>query len=54
MYSDIATMKFDAFGYISSTTPVYALDEEEPWIFYHDQLGEEPGSFYYAFSQGGD
>ncbi|PID91751.1 MAG: hypothetical protein CSA96_06640 [Bacteroidetes bacterium] len=50
LYSMAATMKFDVFGYITDMTPVYTLEEETPWVFYHDQLGDDPGSFYYQYS----
>ena len=50
IYSSIATLKFDLFGYISSLTPAYSLDHEIPWLFYHDQVNGENTSFYYQFS----
>lgn len=51
LFSLSATLKFDLFGYISDFTPVYSLDHQVPWLFYYDQLNEEPGSFYYQYSQ---
>ncbi len=51
LFSLFATLKFDVFGYISEFTPVYTLEEEVPWLFYYDQLNEEPGSFYYQYTQ---
>ena len=47
VYSTISTLKFDKFGYITSLTPKYTLDYDIPWLFYHEQLNEEPSSFYY-------
>lgn len=52
LYSASTTLKFDLFEYITDQTPVYSLDEEMPWLFYHDQLNGEPSSFYYQHSQG--
>jgi len=51
IFSLIATFKFDVFGYISNFTPKYSLDEKVPWLFYYDQVNDEPGSFYYQYSQ---
>lgn len=51
LYSASTTLKFDLFNYITDMTPVYTLDKETPWLFYHDQLNEEPSSFYYQHSQ---
>lgn len=47
MNSFISTIKFDWFGYISSYTPVYSLEGQKPWLFFHDQVNEEKTSFYY-------
>jgi hypothetical protein len=50
--SFIATLKFDLFGYYSSFTPKYTLDEDIPWLFLHDQLNSsEPTSFYYQHTE---
>ena len=51
IYSFNATLKFDIFKYITNMTPVYYLGDDRPWLFYHDQVNEEPGSFYYQHSQ---
>ena len=51
LYSASTTLKFDLFNYISDQTPVYTLEEEMPWLFFHDQLNGEPSSFYYQHSQ---
>ena len=51
LYSASTTFKFNAFKYITDMTPVYTLEEETPWLFYHDQLNGEPSSFYYQHSQ---
>ena len=50
IYSIISTIKFDLFSYISNLTPVYALNDITPWLFYHDQLNDENTSFYYKHS----
>lgn len=44
-----AQVKFDLFGYISSITPVYKTSNK-PWLFFHNQLGDEPGGFYYNYT----
>jgi hypothetical protein len=41
------TFKFKVFGYITPLTPKYYLGGDTPWLFYHDQLNEEPSSYYY-------
>jgi len=51
LYSASTTLKFDVFEYITDQTPVYTLEKETPWLFYHDQLNGEPSSFYYQHSQ---
>jgi len=50
MYEAIATLKFDLFNYISPFTPKYYLQDTIPWLFYYDQLNDEPTSFYYHHS----
>jgi len=50
-FTELKTFKFNTFGYITELTPEYSLDEETPWLFYHDQVNGEPGSFYYEHSQ---
>jgi hypothetical protein len=50
-YSSLKTFKFNTFGYITKLTPVYSLDQETPWLFYYDQVNDEPSSFYYQHSQ---
>lgn len=47
IYSFIATAKFDLFKYISNLTPVYSLEHNTPWLFYHDQVNDESSSYYY-------
>lgn len=51
IYSRIATLKFDLFGYISKKTPVYKVNGDHSWLFYHDQVNDQKTSFYYAFTQ---
>ena len=51
LFSMAATLKFDLFEYISEITPEYSLDQEIPWLFYHDQLNDENTSFYYQHSE---
>lgn len=51
IYSLISTLKFDVFNYITNKTPKYIVDEEQPWLFYFDQLNGEPSSFYYQHSE---
>ena len=48
-YSAISTIKFDNFGYISSKTPVYSL-QEKPWLFYYESVNDEITGFYYHHS----
>jgi hypothetical protein len=43
----IATIKFDLLGYVSSYTPKYLVNDEHPWLFFHDQVNDKPTSFYY-------
>lgn len=50
IYETIATLKFDLFNYISPYTPKYYLKDTIPWLFYYDQVNEEPTSFYYQHS----
>ncbi|MCF8369840.1 MAG: hypothetical protein K9G76_12440 [Bacteroidales bacterium] len=48
LYSKIATLKFDAFGYISSQTPVYDLQTYSyPLLFYYLTVNDNHTSFYY-------
>jgi len=49
-YSAIATVKFDAFNYITESTPVYSLKNNTPWLFYMDEVNGENSSYYYSFS----
>lgn len=51
VYSIIATLKFDLFGYISSFTPRYSLNQNIPWLFYYDECNDKETSFYYQFTQ---
>ena len=51
IYSVIATVKFDLFGYISKKTPVYKNNGSYSWLFYHDEVNDKKTSFYYQFSQ---
>lgn len=50
VYSIIATIKFDLFGYITDKTPAYKVAGDQSWLFYHDQVNEEKTSFYYDFT----
>ncbi len=50
IYSWISTLKFNVFGYITRFTPKYYLGGKTPWLFYYDQMNDEPGSFYYHYS----
>ncbi len=50
IYSEIATIKFDLFKYISPLTPVYCLNKDKPWLFFYDQTNKEKTSFYYHHS----
>lgn len=51
LYSKIATLKFDLFGYISDLTPKYHADADNPWLFYYDQVNKENTSFYYKHTE---
>lgn len=50
-YSEISTLKFRLFGYISSFTPVYHLNDTIPWLFGHDEVNTDNTSFYYPHTQ---
>ncbi len=47
IYSHLVTLKFDIYGSISGLTPVYHLDDDQSWLFYHDQVNDAKTSFYY-------
>ena len=47
LYSAISTFKFRTWGQITSLTPKYTLKYDIPWLFYYEQLNEDPSSFYY-------
>lgn len=49
-YSEIATLKFDLFGYISKLTPKYSFKDTVPWIYYHEEVNSNITSFYYQYS----
>jgi len=51
LYSMIATLKFDLFGYIAETTPIFALNQPIPWLFYYEEVNEDVTSFYYQHSE---
>ncbi len=51
LYSSISTLKFDVFDYMTALTPKYTLDYDQPWLFYYEQLNDEPSSFYYQHPQ---
>jgi hypothetical protein len=46
-YSDISTFKFNTYGYITASTPIYKTGKQ-PWLFYEKELGNNPGSFYHV------
>jgi hypothetical protein len=48
IYKELATLKFNYFGYITSVTPVYKKDP--PWLFYYQDVNDKKTSFYYKFS----
>ncbi len=50
IYSAINTFKFDKFGYISESTPVYAFKNGQPWLFGGDEVNNDNTSFYYKFT----
>lgn len=50
IYSEISTLKFNWFGYISNYTPMYSLNDSIPWLFIHDSVNGEKTSFYYHHS----
>lgn len=52
IYKFITTLKFDLFGYIPSSTPVYTLDYEDPWLFVSEEVDKDlKGSFYHQYSE---
>jgi len=51
-YSAVATLKFDAFHYISSQTPVYSLDYDKPWLFFFEEVDPKSHlSYYYVHTE---
>lgn len=50
LYALIATFKFNTFGYIAETTPVYSLNQNVPWLFYYEEVNDDVTSFYYSHS----
>jgi hypothetical protein len=52
IYSAIATLKFDLFGYIVQRTPFYSLDNEYnvPMLFYDITVRDTPAGFYHNHS----
>jgi len=47
-YTEIATFKFDAFGYMTSRTPVYDLENfKTPMLFYDLTVNDNYTSFYF-------
>ncbi len=50
IYTEIASTKFNCFGYISKLTPVYSFKDTVPWIFYFDEVDGKKTSFYYQHS----
>ncbi|MBN2350164.1 MAG: hypothetical protein JXJ22_15095 [Bacteroidales bacterium] len=51
MYTKIADIKFECFGYLSPTTPVYAFKNNKPWLFFHETVDENSTSIQYQHSQ---
>jgi len=49
LYSFFVTLRFDLFGYMSPKTSKFKL-EIDPWLFYDKEFGNEPGGFYYKYS----
>lgn len=49
IYSAVASVKFDLFGYISTLTARYKTGEK-PWLFYKKEYGNERGCFYYNYT----
>jgi hypothetical protein len=49
LYSLFVTVRFDLFGYISPKTSKYKL-EKNPWLFYDKEFSDQPGGFYYKYS----
>jgi hypothetical protein len=47
LYEWVATFKFDRFGYIAETTPVYSLKYDVPWLFYYEEVNDDVTSFYH-------
>jgi hypothetical protein len=47
IYTRISTFKFNNFRYIPSTTPVYALNQKDPWLFYYEEVTHDSTGFYY-------
>lgn len=48
IHSAICTFRFDLFGYIPTSTPVYTLNP--PFLFYEPTVSNKPGGFYYNYS----
>lgn len=47
IYSYISTLKFDSYGYITSSTPKYKISDVK-WLFYEKEFGTNPGCFYHT------
>lgn len=50
VYSAIASVKFELFGYISTLTSRYKTGDN-PWLFYKKEYGDEHGCFYYDYTE---
>lgn len=51
VYSRLATFKFNTFGYIPKSTPIYTFHEGQPWLFLGESVDEglRETSFYHQF-----
>ena len=49
LYSFFVTLRFDMCGYISPMTSKYKM-EKDPWLFYSMEYGNDPGGFYYQYT----
>ncbi len=51
VYSALATFKFNKFGYIPKSTPIYTFHKGQPWLFLGESVDEgiRETSFYHQF-----
>lgn len=47
----VSTIRYDFFGYLSTISPIATMqNENDPFLFYHLEVNDEPSGFYYRHS----